>query len=72
MKTSPEGMLRLPSELIHVRPSTDSAVAGALGLDAQLAGALQPLDQPRPEAALAQAAGASARSRNSARRTKAA
>ena len=37
VKTSPEGMLRLPSELTQVRPLDGQRQVGALGLDAQLA-----------------------------------
>src|SRR3954468_24088457 len=71
VKTSPEGMLRRPSEFTHVRPPTRSprAVASAsmphslapprpqvraLGLDAQLLGAPEAVDQPcLPRAQLA-------------------
>ena len=37
VKTSPLGMLRLPSLLTHVRPLTRQREVGALGLDADLA-----------------------------------
>ena len=44
-------MLRRPSELTQVRPSTLQPQVGAVGLDPQLAGAAQPLDQARLERA---------------------
>ncbi len=51
VKTSPEGMLRLPSLLTQVRLVDLEPQVGALGLDAQLARARQAIDQRGLEAA---------------------
>jgi hypothetical protein len=73
VKTSPLGMLRLPSELTHVRPATLERQVGALGLQAQLARVAQAGDQALLEGAqAAPRATGSGWSRNSAPRTKAA
>ena len=47
VKTSPEGMLRLPSELTHVRPSTRSVRSVPSASMRSSRGGREPLDQPR-------------------------
>ena len=73
VKTSPEGMLRLPSELTQVRPSTESVRSvPSASMRSSRAGARRSISRAWKWRSSLHAAVASPRSRNSARRTNAA